>query len=75
MVMSVTAQSSQRQAREEDTSGGSGGNILSLTIIPSGIVFGSLLDSGQFLAIGTFSSRANRERSDQLGYMVYFRAE
>jgi Bacterial Ig-like domain (group 2) len=37
-------------------SGGSGGNILSLTIIPSGIVFGSLGDSGQFLAIGTFST-------------------
>jgi hypothetical protein len=36
--------------------GASGGNILSLTIIPSGIVFGSLGDSGQFLAIGTFST-------------------
>lgn len=36
--------------------GGSGRNILSLTIIPSGIVFGSLQDSGQFLAIGTFST-------------------
>jgi len=35
---------------------GSGGNILSLTIIPSGIVFGALKDSGQFLAIGTFST-------------------
>jgi len=38
------------------SSGGSGGNILSLTIIPSGIVFGSLTQSGQFLAIGTFST-------------------
>jgi Bacterial Ig-like domain (group 2)/Divergent InlB B-repeat domain len=38
------------------TNGGSGGNILSLTIIPSGIVFGSLTQSGQFLAIGTFSA-------------------
>lgn len=38
------------------TTGGSGGSILSLTIIPSGIVFGSLRDSGQFLAIGTFST-------------------
>ncbi len=37
------------------TSGSSGGNILSLTIIPSGIVFGALTESGQFLAIGTFS--------------------
>jgi hypothetical protein len=37
-------------------SGGSGAGILSLTIIPSGIVFGSLGDSGQFLAIGTYSS-------------------
>jgi Bacterial Ig-like domain (group 2) len=36
--------------------GGSGGNILSLTIIPSGIVFGTLGDTGQFLAIGTFST-------------------
>jgi hypothetical protein len=38
------------------TTGGSGASILSLTIIPSGIVFGSLKDSGQFLAIGTFST-------------------
>jgi len=38
------------------TGGSSGGNILSLTIIPSGIVFGSLTESGQFLAIGTFST-------------------
>jgi hypothetical protein len=38
------------------TAGGSGGGILSLTIIPSGIVFGSLGDTGQFLAIGTFST-------------------
>jgi hypothetical protein len=38
------------------TTGGSGGSILSLTIIPSGIVFGTLGDSGQFLAIGTFST-------------------
>jgi hypothetical protein len=38
------------------TGGSSGGNILSLTIIPSGIVFGSLTQSGQFLAIGTFST-------------------
>jgi hypothetical protein len=38
------------------TGGSSGGDILSLTIIPSGIVFGSLTQSGQFLAIGTFST-------------------
>lgn len=38
------------------TGGSSGGNILSLTIIPSGIVFGALTQSGQFLAIGTFST-------------------
>jgi hypothetical protein len=38
------------------TSGSSGGGILSLTIIPSGIDFGSLGASGQFLAIGTFST-------------------
>lgn len=36
--------------------GGSGGSILSLTIIPSEIVFGNLGNSGQFLAIGTFST-------------------
>jgi len=36
--------------------GSNGGKILSLTIIPSGIVFSSLTESGQFLAIGTFSS-------------------
>lgn len=35
---------------------GSGANILSLTIIPSGITFGALTQSGQFLAIGTFST-------------------
>jgi hypothetical protein len=41
-------------------SGGTGGTgpgtIVSLTIIPSGIVFGSLTSSGQFLALGTFSA-------------------
>lgn len=36
--------------------GGSGDKILSLTIIPNGIVFGSLTESGQFLAIGTFAN-------------------
>ena len=36
--------------------GGSGAGILSLTIIPSSIVFGSLGESGQYLAIGTFST-------------------
>jgi hypothetical protein len=38
------------------TTGGSGGGILSLTIIPSGITFASLGDSGQFLAIATYST-------------------
>ena len=33
-----------------------GGSILSLTIIPSSIVVGNLQDTGQFLAIGTFST-------------------
>lgn len=37
-------------------SGSSGGNILSLTIIPSGIDLGAIGDSGQFLAIATFST-------------------
>jgi hypothetical protein len=36
--------------------GGSGGTILSLTIIPNSIVFGSLGETGQYLAIGTFST-------------------
>jgi hypothetical protein len=36
--------------------GGSGGSILSLTIIPSAMAFGALTESGQFLAIGTFST-------------------
>lgn len=36
--------------------GGSGASILSLTIIPNKIVFGSLGESGQYLAIGTFST-------------------
>jgi len=36
--------------------GGSGGSILSLTIIPSSVVFGSLGESAQLLAIGTFST-------------------
>jgi hypothetical protein len=34
----------------------SGADILSLTIIPSGLVFGQLTQSGQFLAIGTFAT-------------------
>jgi Bacterial Ig-like domain (group 2)/Divergent InlB B-repeat domain len=38
------------------TGGTAAGNLVSLTIIPSGIVFGSLTQSGQFLAIGTFST-------------------
>jgi len=33
-----------------------GGKLLSLTILPSSITVGNLQDSGQFLAIGTFSS-------------------
>lgn len=36
--------------------GGTGGSILSLTIIPSSITVGNLQDTGQFLAIGTFST-------------------
>lgn len=35
--------------------GPSGGSLLSLTIIPSSITVGNLQDTGQFLAIGTFS--------------------
>lgn len=33
-----------------------GGSLLSLTVIPSSITVGNLQDTGQFLAIGTFSS-------------------
>ncbi len=36
--------------------GAAGGNLLSLTIIPSSIAVGNLQDTGQFLAIGTFST-------------------
>jgi hypothetical protein len=36
--------------------GGSGGSILSLTIIPSSIGLSNLQGSGQFLAVGTFST-------------------
>lgn len=53
------------------TNGGSGGNILSLTIIPSGIVFGSLGDSGQYLAIGTFSSAPTvRDLTNQVTWLT-----
>ncbi|GGA69738.1 hypothetical protein GCM10011507_21590 [Edaphobacter acidisoli] len=33
-----------------------GGNLLSLTLIPSAVTVGNLQDTGQFLAIGTFST-------------------
>lgn len=36
--------------------GGTGGSFVSLTIIPSSITVGNLQDTGQFLAIGTFST-------------------
>jgi hypothetical protein len=36
--------------------GSAGGTILSLTVIPSSITVGNLQDTGQFLAIGTFST-------------------
>jgi hypothetical protein len=43
-----------------DSTGGTGspaaGNLVSLTIIPSSITVGNLQDTGQFLAIGTFST-------------------
>jgi Bacterial Ig-like domain (group 2) len=44
-------------AASTSTGGGvAGGGIVSLTIIPSAITVGNLQDTGQFLAIGTFSS-------------------
>jgi hypothetical protein len=36
--------------------GAGGGSLVSLTIIPSSITVGNLQDTGQFLAIGTFST-------------------
>jgi hypothetical protein len=51
--------------------GGSGSNILSLTIIPSGIVFGALTQSGQFLAIGTFSTAPTvRDVTNQVTWLT-----
>lgn len=50
---------------------GSGSNIVSLTIIPSGIVFGSLTQSGQFLAIGTFSTAPTvRDVTNQVTWLT-----
>ena len=60
---------------QPEADGGSGGSILSLTIIPSGISVGNLQDTGQFLAIGTFSTAAIRQRSDELGDLAFFRSE
>ena len=42
------------------------GALLSLTIIPSSITVGNLQDTGQFLAIGTFSTSPYRQGSDKL---------
>src|SRR5205814_6487544 len=59
----VTVQGSTTGSGSSGSSGGSGSgtitsgaDVLSLTIIPSGIVFGQLTQSGQFLAIGTFAT-------------------
>jgi len=51
--------------------GGSGGNIVSLTVIPSGIAFGSLTESGQFLAIATFSTAPTiRDVTNQVTWLT-----
>jgi hypothetical protein len=60
----LTVQGATTGSGSSGSSGGTGGtgtitsgaDILSLTIIPSGIVFGQLTQSGQFLAIGTFAT-------------------
>lgn len=58
----ITVQNSATGSGSGSNGSGSGGTItsgadvLSLTIIPSGIVFGQLAQSGQYLAIGTFAS-------------------
>lgn len=58
----LTVQGAATTSGSGGSSGGSGGtltsgaDVLSLTIIPSGIIFGQLLESGQFLAIGTFAT-------------------
>ncbi len=58
----LTVQSAATGTGSGGTTGGgtgtitSGADVLSLTIIPSGIVFGDLTQSGQFLAIGTFAT-------------------
>jgi hypothetical protein len=58
-VLTVPASSSGSSGSTGSGTSGtitSGADVLSLTIIPNGIVFGQLTESGQFLAIGTFAS-------------------
>jgi hypothetical protein len=50
---------------------GSGSNIVSLTIIPSSIVFGALTESGQFLAIATYSTSPTiRDVTNQVTWLT-----
>lgn len=51
-----TASSSATLVVTGSGGGGSGEQLVSLTIIPSSITVGNLQDTGQFLAIGTFST-------------------
>jgi len=53
------------------SSSGSNGNIVSLTIIPSGIVFGELTQSGQFLAIATYATAPTiRDVTNQVTWLT-----
>ena len=52
----VSASAAVTVTGSTSSSGASGSNMLSLTIIPSSITVGNLQDTGQFLAIGTFST-------------------
>lgn len=52
----ITVQASSTGTGGNGGGTGSGANIVSLTILPSGIAFGQLTQSGQYLAIGTFNT-------------------
>ena len=49
--------------------------LLSLNIIPASITVGNIQDTGQFLAIGTFSHDPNGPRPHQLSHLGQLRAQ
>lgn len=55
-VISATATVTVTGGTSGGGSGPASGSLLSLTVIPSSITVGNLQDTGQFLAIGTFST-------------------